>query len=414
MCRRSLGAVAIVAALFVVRATDVSAAGFCDPGVAPKYQFGFAVLRSLVGDVMGEPLECEHANNSNGDTLQATSTGGLAFYRKSTNTPTFTDGVTHWGLTDNGLVTWTGSSIDPPGVTPPPRTPPTEAPVAAARPLGRPETCLSVVESRFMSDLPRGWSRTYEVIDGTVRNTCQVLVGPPAAIRLSRLSRLPTGGDNVMELPNAWTALGGFGIGESRPFQIPLVGLPSGSGFLYWAFAFNGNQTLGPPLGLPCWNLEPSVCIVTDARLGIPVADLLEQERGRWLLTDAAKWNVDVRLSHLSVGTLGQYDSGVRTIWIDDRMLAYGAREVAAVMAHELQHAADDAAGKLGAGNTCYANEEDAFRREGELWSAMWSGRLPAPQNSIQSELNDISLLAGRDPYRLISKYLASYGHQCS
>ena len=75
--------------------------------------FGFAFLKSLLGDVMGDPLECEHANPENGDTLQQTTTG-LSFYRKSTNTATFTDGWSHWAWTTHGLVTWTGDAIDPP------------------------------------------------------------------------------------------------------------------------------------------------------------------------------------------------------------------------------------------------------------------------------------------------------------
>ncbi|MBV9169740.1 MAG: HNH endonuclease [Chloroflexi bacterium] len=52
--------------------------------------------------------------NGTGDTLQDT-TSGLAFWRKSTNTPTFTNGDTHWALTPTGFISWTGSSIDPPG-----------------------------------------------------------------------------------------------------------------------------------------------------------------------------------------------------------------------------------------------------------------------------------------------------------
>ena len=44
-----------------------------------------------------------------GDSHQQTSSG-LSFYRKRTNTPTFTNGSEHWALTRDGLVTWTGSS----------------------------------------------------------------------------------------------------------------------------------------------------------------------------------------------------------------------------------------------------------------------------------------------------------------
>ncbi len=86
---------------------------YCAAGQEPAFVFGFAFLKSLLGDTMGDPLECEHANPENGDTLQQTTTG-LSFYRKSTNTPTFTDGWNHWAWTVDGLVTWTGHAIDPP------------------------------------------------------------------------------------------------------------------------------------------------------------------------------------------------------------------------------------------------------------------------------------------------------------
>ncbi len=86
---------------------------------------------------MGTPVECEHTNPVNGDSLQQTTTG-LAFYRKSTNTPTFTNGSEHWALTPTGTVYWTGGSIDPPPGT------------GAAAPTNRP-----VVESLYRGD-PRG------------------------------------------------------------------------------------------------------------------------------------------------------------------------------------------------------------------------------------------------------------------
>jgi hypothetical protein len=89
------------------QASSALTAPFCDIGQSPHFGFGFASLKDQIGDAMGDPIECEHANPENGDVLQQTSTG-LSFYRKSTNTPTFTDGFLHWGLTADGLVTWTG------------------------------------------------------------------------------------------------------------------------------------------------------------------------------------------------------------------------------------------------------------------------------------------------------------------
>jgi len=95
-------------------APPTESGAFCASGVDPQFSFGFATLKATVGDRMGAAQSCEYGDpQGSGDVLQATTTG-LAFYRVSTNTPTFTDGWNHWGLTDNGVVYWTGGSIDPP------------------------------------------------------------------------------------------------------------------------------------------------------------------------------------------------------------------------------------------------------------------------------------------------------------
>jgi hypothetical protein len=86
----------------------------CQVGESPHFTFGFAALKEQVGDAMGDPITCEFSDpNGTGDIQQRTTTG-LAFWRKSTNTPTFTDGFDHWAQTPQGWVTWTGASIDPP------------------------------------------------------------------------------------------------------------------------------------------------------------------------------------------------------------------------------------------------------------------------------------------------------------
>jgi hypothetical protein len=90
------------------------AATRCGSGQKPTFSLGFASLNAQLGDVLGDPTTCEFADpNGSGDMLQQT-TNGLAFWRKSSNTPTFTNGSDHWALTPTGLVQWTGSSVDPP------------------------------------------------------------------------------------------------------------------------------------------------------------------------------------------------------------------------------------------------------------------------------------------------------------
>ena len=105
---------ALVPAQTVAAQPAVQTAAGCQPGEAPHFTFGFADLKAQIGDDMGTPLTCEFPDpRGTGDVHQRTTTG-LAFWRKSTNTPTFTDGFDHWAETPNGWVTWTGASVDPP------------------------------------------------------------------------------------------------------------------------------------------------------------------------------------------------------------------------------------------------------------------------------------------------------------
>lgn len=91
----------------------------CPAGQSPRFVLGFEQLEAQLGATMGEPTTCEYPDpNGTGDTLQETTTG-LAFWRKSTNIPTFTDGWDHWALTPRDLIHWTGESIDPPGAAAP-------------------------------------------------------------------------------------------------------------------------------------------------------------------------------------------------------------------------------------------------------------------------------------------------------
>jgi hypothetical protein len=89
------------------------AAPYCRAGEGPQFRFGFATLSDRLGGLMGNPTSCEYGDPSgSGDTLQNTDKG-LSFYRKSTNTSTFTNGSQHWALTPAGIVAWTGDSIEP-------------------------------------------------------------------------------------------------------------------------------------------------------------------------------------------------------------------------------------------------------------------------------------------------------------
>ncbi len=119
----SLGLVVAASLLLAVVAVNIAAspiwktgipphAPYCEVGIAPSFQFGFAELSRQLGPVMGEPIECEHGEEWTVDTRQLTTTG-VAVYHWCTNTPTFSTGPEGWMLTASGLQRWTDED-DPP------------------------------------------------------------------------------------------------------------------------------------------------------------------------------------------------------------------------------------------------------------------------------------------------------------
>lgn len=85
----------------------------CQSGQALALSPAALALATQVGGALGTPLECEHAVNASGDTLQQTTTG-LVAYDRLRNTVSFTDGWRHWALTPRGVVAWEGTESTPP------------------------------------------------------------------------------------------------------------------------------------------------------------------------------------------------------------------------------------------------------------------------------------------------------------
>jgi hypothetical protein len=97
----------------LVGATPVAASP-CATMEGAAFADEFASLSRAIGDIIGQPLECARADPATGDVLQPTSTG-LAIYRGGSHLAIFTDGYRHWALGSQGLVTWEGDAVDPPG-----------------------------------------------------------------------------------------------------------------------------------------------------------------------------------------------------------------------------------------------------------------------------------------------------------
>ena len=88
-------------------------APYCRVGEQPHFTLAFSELKQRVGSTMGLPIECEHSNPENGDTLQRTTTG-LAVYHQPDDSLRFTDGWRHWALVGGNEIQWEGSASDPP------------------------------------------------------------------------------------------------------------------------------------------------------------------------------------------------------------------------------------------------------------------------------------------------------------
>lgn len=296
-------ALVLVALLGIVQpaAAQTLPPSSCPPGASPSFQLGFAALKAEVGEAMGQPIECERANPENGDTLQRTTTG-LAFYRKSTNTPTFTDGYRHWALTPAGLVPWTGASVDPPMPA-----------VAATSP---------------------------DIVDAP----------PPAG------------------------AAGG------------------------------------------CIGVGARTCLRTDPALGGAVAALQTTPVGTDLLRTAADANVSVRVGQVAPNAWAQYTPRTRIVLLSREISGFSAQGQAAVLAHELQHAADWAqiGSSVGTTQGCFDTEATAFRTQTAVWTAFYPRGLPRATNDLEQQLNNVSRSIQSNPDSFYRQLTQLYQRECA
>ncbi len=287
LLRRIPLAIAVASLIAATLIAPASAAPHCSPGQEPEFVFGFAHLKTLLGDKMGDPIECEHANPENGDTLQSTTTG-LAFYRKSTNTPTFTNGWDHWAWTAEGLVYWTGSAVDPPG---------SAAPVSPSEPEPSPD-----------------------------------------------------------QIDRAISA--GFGILEARQGQVP--------------------------------GLAEVLITLREVRDRISFSVLPEDE-------------------------LGRYEIETRSIVLSNTLTGEPAEVVAAVLAHEGQHALDHNLGRIpGKPLACFDAEVRAFDIQTALWQVIWGSQgMPAPVSNVQFDFNRMLEIKQESPITHVNTVVEIYGDQC-
>lgn len=355
---RIVGALLALGILFAQPApvAQAQAAPYCAPGTSPQFAHGFADLQARLGPIMGEPIECEHADSASGDVLQHTTTG-LAFWRQSTNTPTFTDGYRHWALTSRGLVAWEGSAIDPP---------------ATARGVG-PQTGLGQQGTPQTGIGQRG--RTEAAAPPSVTAGRRTT---PTTYVYRTMDQEPSG--------DVWPCLS----------RNPSCGRES-----WWA-QWNELQDSSP---LQFRFIGPG--LVAEARFAEAIALLWLWPDGRELLRIAADHGVAIYSSpEITRRAFAAYRPINRTLLVNPQFTEVSTWLLANVLAHELRHAADHATGtRMSSGYAdCVAREQAAFQTEASFvrWLAERQGGLPTP-DEVSKLLSQEDFALYMDIYRTLN-----------
>jgi hypothetical protein len=353
---RILGVVLALGILFAqpASAAQAQAAAYCGPGTSPRFVQGFAALKAALGPVMGDPIECEHTDGDSGDVLQQTTTG-LAFWRKATNTSTFTDGYRHWALTAGGLVAWEGSSIDPPGT---------------ARGVGQPPAA-------------QGSGATGPVASGRTE---------AAAVPAISAGRRLTPNEFVFRTMDQAPS----GTGWPCQSRNPSCGREE-----WWA-EWNDVQD-GSPLQFRY--IGPG--LVTESRFVEAVSLLWLWPEGRELLETAADHGVAIYSSpEIARRAFAAYRPANRTLLVNPNFTEVSTWLLADVLAHELRHAADHATGQR-MGPTypdCVTREQVAFQTEADFvrWLDARQGGLPSSEQ-VAKLLSQEDFALFSDVYRTLT-----------
>lgn len=171
---RSIRLLAMIAVLLALVAPAVSAQEPC------RFVLGFAALREAVGAAkVGDCLENERFNDSNGNAEQATK-GGLLVWRKADNFTAFTDGGTSWIAGPNGVqsrpnserFSWERDPVQAGSPVPAPSAPAARPATAPPPPAAAPQGMAGMVLK--LSDLPPGFTvapdRTGETSNERIAN----------------------------------------------------------------------------------------------------------------------------------------------------------------------------------------------------------------------------------------------------
>ncbi len=245
------------------------------------------------------------------------------------------------------------------------------------------------------------------VANGTVRSRCdvQVQLEVNGKVLLGSLGGRPATATRTARLPSVPP-------GALAEFSVSAVDLydPEGYAVTWWAVA----TLAAVQEELPCWSVAASRCVRGDPGLVGSITTLAETREGRNLLLGAADEGIALRRAVLPAGVYGQFDARRMEVLVSTALDEASAWERAAVLAHELQHAADRRSGLiLGTREGCYATERSATVRSAGVWQELWGGRLPGEPTRLQRELNETVRLAALSPEALDDETRTLYMAQC-
>jgi hypothetical protein len=352
-----------------------------------QFVLGFRTLHDLIPGVVGDCKANEYHNPDNGDGLQLT-TGGLLVWRKADNWTAFTDGYRTWILGPQGLQQRLNTERFPWERDPASTSAPSSAPCAATAQTVIPEA------SQREADGSITWR-------GSIRNPC----GRAATFVVDVRSLRSQDGPPFVDAPTILVQ--DLAPGASQPIstRVPAAG---STGWIAWEAGAIDDAALG------CLGRAGTGCITADPVVGSAIRPLLGSDEGTWLLRVAGEHGIHVVRQRTPSGVLGIYRHETGTIVLDQRLDSYSSWVRAAVLAHELQHAADDAAGLWPTSSAqCYRAEEVAFRREASVWARLWRSQLPPNVDALHAELNAITLAVSRDPVSFAAALAPAYRREC-
>ncbi len=365
----------LLALISTLAATDMVGAQ-----AAPQFVLGFQNLASLIPSVVGTPLDNEHFDPTSGDSIQHTTTG-LMVWRKADNVTAFTNGATTWLIGPFGL------QSRPNNV----RFDWEKAESTSALPS-------NAVSLSFARASGGNWAG-----QGTVHNTLTV----PMDVEIDAVGYDSAGGTPLIDARTTYVL--NLPPGSSRSFAVVV---PYSGQVGNWSISVVSQPSSARTTF--SMNVGTSRNLSVDPMLVDAVNALRTVDNGDWLVRVAAEHNVRITRAGTDPGVLGDFDPNTNTVTISTALDSVSAWGRATVLSHELQHAADNAAGATpDTSMQCYREEATAFQRQATVWTALWKNHLPPNVDMMHAEMNDIATTIAQDPQAFATQLVQRYRSEC-